>query len=285
MKDLKGKTAIVTGATRGIGQAIALKLATHGANLVILAKDSEENIEKTRELLTSLGSQALVLNVDLTNIQRVEEIVANAADQFGGVDVLVNNTSATCFENVVNLSPEQFDLMIATSVKAAFFLSKYCLPHLKRAPNPHIINISPPLNIDPHWFENYLGFSISKYSMSLCTLGMAETFRSDRIAVNSLWPKSTIATQTIEDHFSSGVYSASRRPSIMADAAYQLILRDSNQGTGQFYIDEDLLREEGVSDFSQYAVNPDLDKPLMQALFMPEDEHMVAVPPDSFLRS
>lgn len=281
MKDLEGKTVLVTGATRGIGQAIALKLGTHGANLVILSKDSDEMVQKTQGRFTSLGICVQILNSDVSDTCALRKSVEEIGNQFGRIDALINNTSATCFEGSMDLSPEQFDSMIATSVRATLFLTQFCVPYLQQAPNPHVINISPPLNMDPHWFKNYLGFSISKYAMSMCTLGMAETFKKDKIAINSLWPKSTIATQTIKDHFSDKVYSASRKPSIMGDAAYQLVLRDSSQWTGHFFIDEDLLRQEGIKDFSEYDLDP--KTPLMQSLFVPVDKHMVPVPQDQFL--
>ena len=281
MNDLKDKVFIVTGATRGIGQAIALKLATHGANLIILSKDSNEDIQKTKEHLISLGVKVLILNIDISDINAMKEAVAKSFDQFGRIDGLINNTSATCFRNALDLLPKQFDLMIATSVRAALFLTQFCVPYLKQASNPHVINISPPLNVDAHWFKNYLGFSISKYSMSMCTLGMAETLKKDKIAINSLWPKSTIATQTIKDHFSDKVYSASREPSIMGDAAYQLMLRDSTECTGHFFIDEDLLRQDGVNDFSHYAIDP--NTPLMQALFTKAEENMLPISEDLFI--
>ncbi|HPE85090.1 MAG TPA: SDR family oxidoreductase [Chlamydiales bacterium] len=280
MKDLKGKAFIVTGATRGIGQAIALKLATHGANLLILSKDSNEVVQKTHAQLASFGVKVLILNIDISNIHALKEAVVKSLDQFGRIDGLVNNTSATCFRNALDLLPEQFDLMIATSVRAALFLTQFCVPYLKQSSNPHVINISPPLNMDAHWFKNYLGFSISKYAMSMCTLGMAETFKKDKIAVNSLWPKSTIATQTIKDHFSEKVYLASREPSIMGDAAYQLMLRDSAECTGHFFIDEELLRQDGANDFSRYAIDP--NTPLMQALFTPAEVDMLPVSEDLF---
>jgi citronellol/citronellal dehydrogenase len=281
MIDLQGKTALVTGATRGIGEAIALKLAAHGINLIILSKDTDEMIKKTKEKIRSFGVDVWVLNIDISDASSLKRAVVEAAGHFENIDILVNNTSATCFEDAQHLLPKQFDVMMATSVRASLFLTQYCLPYLKRSSNPHVINISPPLNMDAHWFKNYLGFSISKYAMSMSTLGMAEAFKKDEIAINSLWPKSTIATQTIKDHFSSEVYLASRKPSIMADALYNLIQRDSKECTGQFFIDEELLRQEGVVDFSQYAVDP--KNPLMQALFTPVDKDLIPVSEELFL--
>jgi citronellol/citronellal dehydrogenase len=281
MGELKGKTIIVTGGSSGIGQAIALRYAAAGANIVIATKDSPANIKAVGDQIVAAGGQALVLNVDVSDDQAMKQAVAQAVDQFGGIDVLVNNTSATHFSDTLHTTPEKFDLVVATSVRAAFFMSQACFPHLKKALNPHIINISPPLNMDPNWFKDHLAFSLSKYAMSMCTLGMAVEFESAGIAVNSLWPETTIATQTIKDHFSPQVYAGSRWPSIMADAAYELVLRPAKECTGHFYTDEALLREVGIVDFSQYAV--DLKAPLMQALFVPADSRRTRVSQELFL--
>lgn len=281
MSKLKGKTIVITGGSRGIGQAIALRYASAGANIVILSKDSQANIKEIDDEIVRVGGQGLALNIDVSDHGAITLAVSEAVDRFGGIDVVVNNTSATCFTDTLHTLPDHFDLVVATSVRAAFFLSQACSPYLKKAPNPHIINISPPLNIDAQWFKDYLIFSLSKYAMSLCTLGMSAEFKQEGIAVNSLWPETTIATQTIKDHFSPEVYAASRWASIMADAAYELVLRDSRACSGQFFTDEALLRETGVVDFSHYAV--DLGVPLMQALFIPLDSYRVPVSLESFL--
>lgn len=181
----------------------------------------------------------------------------------------------------MNTSPEQFDLVIATSVRAGFFLGQACHPYLKEASNPHIINISPPFTLDPYWFKDHLAFSMGKYAMSMCTLGMAEQFKQDGIAVNSLWPKTTIATQTIKDHFLPKVHASSRWPSIMGDAAYELAMRDARRCTGCFFTDEDLLREKGLTDFSHYAVEPTSSP--MQAFFLPLEEQQNRVSQELFL--
>lgn len=267
MTTLKEMTIIITGASRGIGEAIALKFAKAGANIVVLTKDSPAAIQEVENQITLSGGQVLALNIDISNVHAIKDAVPQILDRFGAIDAVVNNTSATCFTTTAQTTPEQFDLVIGTSARAAFFLSQACLPYLKKAENPHIINISPPLTMDPHWFKDHLVFSLGKYAMSMCTLGMAEEFKDAGIAVNSLWPKTTIATQTIKDHFAPKVFAGSRWPSIMADAAYELILRPSRECTGQFFTDEDLLREAGVNDFSHYAV--DLNTPLIQALFIP----------------
>jgi citronellol/citronellal dehydrogenase len=281
MGELKGKTVIVTGGSSGIGQAIALRYAAAGANIVIATKDSAENIKVTSDQIVAAGGQALVLNVDVSDDQALKQAVAQAVEQFGGIDILVNNTSAAHLTDSLHTTPQKFDLVVATSVRAAFFMSQACFPYLKESKNPHIINISPPLNMDPDWFKDHLAFSLSKYAMSMCTLGMAVEFKQAGIAVNSLWPETTIATQTIKDHFSPQVYAGSRWPSIVADAAYELILRSAKECTGQFYTDEVLLRETGMVDFSQYAV--DLKAPPMQAFFVPADSRRIRVSQELFL--
>lgn len=281
MSTLEKKTVVITGGSRGIGQAIALRYAAAKANLIILTKDTPENIKQTSDKIIAAGGQALVLNMDISDQHAIKQAISEGVGRFGGINILVNNTSATCFTDTEHTLPEQFDRVVATSVRAAFFMSQACLPYLKKASNPHIINISPPLNIDPQHFKNHLAFSLSKYAMSFCTLGMSAEFGPEGIAVNSLWPETTIATPTIQDHFSPQVYAGSRWPTIMADAAYELTMRDSKKCSGQFFTDEALLKQAGINDFSQYAV--DLTTPLMQALFLPVDKNRVLVSQDLFL--
>ncbi len=281
MTIFKGKTIVVTGASRGIGHAIALRFAAAGANIIILTKDTPAHVEEVALEMRAVGGGALVLDVDVCDQRAIEQAIASGIQHFDGIDVLINNTSATCFTDALHTSPEQFDLIIGTSARAAFFLAQACVPYLKNAENPHIINISPPLHMDAHWLENHLAFSIGKYAMSMCTLGMAREFQKSGIAVNSLWPRSTIATQTIKDHFSPKVFAGSRWPSIMADAAFALALRRSCECTGQFFTDEALLKETGGVDFSHYAV--DSTVPLMQALFIPKEDTMTPVSQDLFL--
>lgn len=281
MTILKEKTVVITGASRGIGQAIALRYAELQANIVILTKDTKEQLQETTFQIQAVGGSSLVLDVDVGDQGAISQAIALSVERFGGIDILVNNTSATCFADALHTTPEQFDLIIGTSARAAFFLAQACVPYLKNAENPHIINISPPLDMDPHWFENHLAFSLGKYAMSMCTLGMARAFQNFGIAVNSLWPRSTIATQTIKDHFSPEVFAGSRWPSIMADAAFALVLRKSQECTGQFFTDEALLKRAGVVDFSHYAVDPNV--PLMQALFIPKEDTMTPVSQDLFL--
>ncbi len=281
MSGVVRKTVVITGGSRGIGQAIALRYATANANLLILTKDTPENIQQTADKIMAAGGQELVLNVDISDQKAMQQAITKGVGHFGGIDILVNNTSATCFTDTEHTLPQQFDLVVATSVRAAFFMSQACLPYLKKAKNPHIVNISPPLNIDPQHFKNHLAFSLSKYAMSFCTLGMAAEFASEGIAVNSLWPETTIATPTIQDHFSPQVYAGSRWPTIMGDAAYELTSRDAKKCSGHFFTDEELLKQVGITDFSHYAV--DLKAPLMQALFLPVDMKRVSVSQDLFL--
>jgi citronellol/citronellal dehydrogenase len=281
MISLKGKTIIITGGSQGIGLAIALRYAAAGANIAIFSKDASENIENAVNQLTAAGGEPMALHTDVSDVDALKYGVAQTLDRFQSIDILVNNTSATCLGDIFLTTPEQFDLVMATSVRAAFFLAQACHPHLKKSSNPHIINISAPLTLDAYWFKDHMAFSVGKYGMSLCTLGMAETFKPDGIAVNSLWPKSTIATQTIKNHFLQKVYNSSRWPSIMGDAAYELVLRSSKKCTGNFFTDEELLKQAGVTDFSKYAVEP--GTPLMQAFFLPPEQDQTRVAQELFL--
>jgi len=279
---MKSKTLLITGGGQGVGRAIAFRFAAAGANVVVASKDRPEQIQETLEGILSAGGKALCLDIDVRNTLEVKKLVEKTIDQFGSIDILVNNTSAPCFSDTLHTSPEQFDLILSTSVRAAFFLSQACFPYLKKSQNPHIINIAPPLNFEEPWLRDYLSFSLGKFGMSLCTLGMSTEFKKDQIAVNSLWPQTNIATQRLKDHLSPIVYAGSRWPSIMADAAYELSKRTFEEVTGQFFIDEDLLRESGVSDFSRYAVDP--AHPLVQTLFLPLKEGMIPISKELFFK-
>lgn len=272
MSSLTGKTIFITGGSRGIGQTIALRLAKAGANIVIAAKETDTQEitanNDTKEQVIKAGGKALAIALDVRDANAIKLAAEKASAHFGGIDVLINNVSAFCFTDTLNTSLEQFDLLFEVNSRATFLMSQACLPYLKRAKNPHIVNISPPLDMQARWFENHLAFTMSKYGMSMCTLGMAAEFKKAGVAVNSLWPLTTIATTTIEDHFVSEVYAGSRWPTIMADAAYELIKRNAGKCSGQFFIDEVILREAGYTDFSVYAVNP--NAPLVQDLFIPE---------------
>ncbi len=274
------RTVIITGAGQGIGQAIAFRFAADGSNIVIVSKDSPAQIQETIEGIQSAGGKALALEVDVRSNDELKKIVAEAVAHFGSIDILVNNTSAPCFNDALHTSPEQFDLVISTSMRAAFFLAQICFPYLKEAKKPHIINIAPPIGLEIQWLRDHLPFSLGKYGMSLCTLGMSAEFKNAGIAVNSLWPQTNIATQRLKDHLSSKVYAGSRWPSIMADAAYELARRTFQEATGRFFIDETLLREAGISDFSHYAVDP--IQPLVQTLFLPLKEGMIPISRELF---
>ncbi len=276
------KTVLITGGGQGIGQAIAFRFASKGFNVVIASKDSPSQIEETVDGVLAVGGQILACDVDVRNCVELQNMVVKVIAHFGGMDILVNNTSAPCFNDLFHTSPEQFDLMMGTSVRAAFFLSQACFPYLKGAKNPHIINIAPPLNLEEQWLKDYLLFSLGKYGMSLCTRGMAAQFYEAGVAVNALWPQTNIATQRLKDHLSAQVYAGSRLPTIMADAAYELSCRTVREATGRFFIDEVLLREAGMTDFSHYAIDP--THPLVQTLFLPLKEGMIPISRDLFRR-
>lgn len=274
------KTVLITGAGQGIGQAIAFRFAAEGFNIVIASKDNPIQVTETANGISKAGGQVLACDIDVRDYNELKNLVSKTIARFGGIDILINNTSAPCFNDTFHTSPDQFDLVISTSVRAAFFLSQICFPYLKEGMNPHIINIAPPLNLAEQWLKDYLPFSLAKYGMSLCTRGMAAEFYSASIAVNSLWPQTNIATQRLKDHLTPQVYSGSRWPSIMGDAAYALSQLTYREASGLFFIDETLLRETGVTDFSQYAVDP--NHPLVQTLFLPIKEGMIPISRELF---
>lgn len=274
------KTVLITGAGQGIGQAMAYRFAKEGCNLVIASKDHPSQMQETADGIVKAGGQALTCDVDARDYEELKKLVLQTVSRFGGIDILINNTSAPCFQDTFHTAPEDFDLALSTSVRAAFFLSQLCYPHLKESHNPHIINIAPPLNLEEQWLKDYLPFSLGKFGMSLCTRGMAADFKSAGIAVNSLWPQTNIATQRLKDHLRPEVYKGSRWPTILADAAYALSLRTAQETTGQFLIDEALLRETGCTDFSSYAVDP--NHPLVQTLFLPLQKGMIPLSRELF---
>lgn len=271
------KTLFITGGSQGIGFAIAHRFAKAGCQIVIASKDTPSNMQYASEQIVKAGGKALTIPLDVSNEIELKEAVEKAKEKFGGIDFLIHNTSATFLLNTMHTLPSQFDLMMSTSVRAAFFLTQACLPSLKASSNPHIIHISPPLNMQPHWFKDYLAFSICKYAMSMCTLGMAEEFKEYKISVNSLWPETTIGTPTVEKHLSKEVYLGSRKPEIMGDAAYELVKRKC---TGRFFTDEEILREAGMTDFSSYAI--DVKKPLWQSLYVSKGNPYSPIPRDLF---
>ncbi|MDO8988585.1 MAG: NAD(P)-dependent oxidoreductase [Sideroxyarcus sp.] len=262
MSDLRNKTVFITGSSRGIGREIALRCARDGANVVITGKTSEAHpklpgtIHTVAEEVVAAGGQALAIRLDVRDEQAIHDAVEQAAAHFGGIDVLVNNASAISLTPTLETPAKRLDLMWDVNMRATFLASQACIPHLKKAANPHILTLSPPLNLEAKWFAPHVAYAISKYGMSLCALGMAHEFAADGIAVNCLWPRTTIATSAIEFNFPPEILRASRKPAIVADAAHAILVRDSKTFSGFFFIDEEVLRAVGVKDFDQYAVNP-----------------------------
>ncbi|MCD6046881.1 MAG: short-chain dehydrogenase/reductase [Gammaproteobacteria bacterium] len=269
---LQNKTIFITGASRGIGREIALRCAKDGANIVIAAKSDTPHpklagtIYTVAEEIEKLGGKALALKLDVRDEDNIQDVVKAAVKHFGGIDILVNNASAISLTDTAQTSMRRFDLMMGVNTRGTFACSQACLPHLAQAENPHILTLSPPLNLNPKWFAPHLAYTMSKYGMSMCTLGMAEEFKPHGIAVNSLWPKTVIATAAIEFNFPPELMQAARKPAIMADAAYAILTSNSRDVTGNFFIDEEVLRQKGVEDFDQYAINP--GAPLFQDLFL-----------------
>lgn len=261
MSQLKDKVVFISGASRGIGREMALRFAADGANIVIAAKSAEPHptlegtIYTVAEEVENAGGRALPIVVDVRDEAMVSEAVNQAVTQFGGIDILVNNASAINTAPTLELPMKRFDLMFAVNVRATYLCSKLCIPHLKQSSNPHILNMSPPLSMRPKWFKKHLAYTMSKYGMSMCTLGLADEFKQDGIAVNSLWPKTLIATAAISVHFSKILYHASRKPAIVADAAYEIVTSNSKTVTGNFFIDEEILKLRGVTDFKKYAMH------------------------------
>ncbi len=262
MPALQGRTVFITGASRGIGRAIALRCAGDGANVVVTAKTDTPHprlpgtIHETAREVEAAGGCALAIQLDVRDDAAIAAAVQQAAAHFGGIDILVNNASAIQLTGTLDTPAKRFDLMFSVNVRGTFLCAQACAPFLAQGRNPHILNLSPPLNMKPQWFKSHVAYTMAKYGMSMCTLGMAEEFRAQGIAVNSLWPRTTIATAAIAVNFPEAVLKASRKPDIMAEAAYAIFRRDSRIATGHFHIDEAVLREEGVTDFAAYAVKP-----------------------------
>jgi citronellol/citronellal dehydrogenase len=262
MNSLNGKTIFITGATRGIGREIALRCARDGAKVVITGKTVEPHaklpgtIHSVAEEVVAAGGQVLALQLDVRDEQAIHAAVEQAAAHFGGIDVLVNNASAISLTPTLETSAKRLDLMWDVNMRATFLASQACIPHLQQAVNPHILSLSPPLNMGPDNFAPHVAYTISKYGMSMVTMGLAREFASACIACNCLWPRTTIATAAIEYNFPAEILRASRKPAIVADAAHAVLMRSSDTCSGNFFIDEEVLREEGVSDFDHYAVSP-----------------------------
>jgi citronellol/citronellal dehydrogenase len=271
VRSLRGKTLFITGASRGIGKAIGLRAARDGANVVVLGKTEDPDprlpgtIYTAAEEIVAAGGKALPIATDIRYIDQVQDAVQQAVDRFGGIDVLVNNASAIHLSGTLDTPMKRFDLMHQVNVRGTFLCSQACLPHLLSAANPHVLNIAPPLNFQAKWFAPHLAYSIAKYGMSLCVLGMAEEFRG-RVAVDALWPRTVIATSVVRNLAGDAFAGGARMPSIMADAAHAILTRPAADGGGNFYLDEDVLRAEGVTDFEKYAVDPSQD--LMEDFFL-----------------
>jgi citronellol/citronellal dehydrogenase len=271
MPNLKDKTVFITGASRGIGREIALRCARDGANIVVTGKTADPHpklkgtIFATAKEVVGLGGRALPLQLDIRDENSVAAAVKETVERFGGIDVLVNNASAINISNTLSTPAKRYDLMHQVNARGTFVCSQACIPHLMKSRNPHILTLSPPLNLNPKWFRDHVAYTMAKYGMSMCTLGMAAEFAPNGIAVNSLWPRTTIATAAVETFFPQAVAS-SRKPAIVADAAYVIITRDSRSTTGNFFIDEEVLRGHGVTEFEQYAVTP--GAPLSNDIFL-----------------
>ncbi len=260
---LQGKTLFITGASRGIGKAIAMRTAQDGANVVVAAKTIEPHprlpgtVPSAVADIQAAGGQAWPCGLDIRFEQQVQEGVARAVAHFGGIDILVNNAGAIFLAGTLETPMKRFDLMHAVNTRGTFLVSQSCLPFLLQANNPHILNIAPPLSLQSKWFAPHVAYSMAKFGMSLCVLGMADEFRRQGVAVNALWPRTAIATAAVQNLLGGDdAIRCCRKPAIMADAAHWILTQPSEQTTGQFFLDEDVLREQGVTDFTRYAVDP-----------------------------
>lgn len=262
---LRGKTLFISGASRGIGLAIAVRAAKDGANIAIAAKSDQPNpklpgtIHTAAEEIEAAGGKALPMQVDIRDENAVAEAVKKTAAHFGSVDILVNNASAISLTGTLDTPMKRFDLMFGVNVRGTYVCSQACLPYLKESAkagrNPHILNLSPPLSMKPRWFAPHVAYTMAKYGMSMCVLGMAEEFRADGIGVNALWPRTVIATAAL-NVIALADPKKGRKPDIMADAAHVILTRDPRSCTGNFFIDDEVLASAGVKDLDQYAVAP-----------------------------
>lgn len=257
------KTALITGATRGIGKAIALRLAKEGANIVIAAKSVEENaklggtIFSAAAEIEAAGGKALAVQCDIRFEDQVQQVVDKAVAAFGGIDILVNNASAISLTGTEQTEPKRFDLMHSINVRGTFFVTKACIPHLRKSTNPHILTLSPPLSMDPKWFHQHVAYTLTKFNMSMMTIGWAREFAKDRIAANSLWPRTTIDTAAVRNLLGGEMLAKmSRTTDILADAAYYILRQPSGECTGNLFIDEQVLAREGITDLEKYSVVP-----------------------------
>lgn len=273
---LKDKVIFMSGGSRGIGLAMAIKAAKDGAKIVVAAKTSEPHpklpgtIFTAAEEIIEAGGDALPVVCDIRNEDNVRDVINQAVEHFGGIDVCINNASAIQLTNVTDTAMKRYDLMHQINGRGTYMVSKYCLPHLMKADNPHILNLSPPLDMSPKWFSGTVAYTMAKYTMSMCVLGMAEEFKEFGIAVNALWPRTAIATAAVQNHLGGDeIMRLSRNADIMADAAYEILTKSSKEFTGKFCIDDLILHDAGIKDFTKYANVPFAE--LMPDFFVPDD--------------
>ena len=267
------KTAFISGASRGIGKAIALRLAQEGYNITVAAKTAEPHpklegtIYTAAEEIEKAGGKALPIVVDIRDDENVQEAVDKTVAAFGGIDILVNNASAISLTSIEKTEIKRYDLMNDINVRGTYMVSKACIPHLKNGTNPHILTLSPPLNLHPKWFGSHLAYTMSKYGMSMTVIGQAEELKKYGIASNALWPQTAIATAAVRNILGGEqLVQMSRTTKIVSDAAFLILNMDSTKVTGNFFIDEEVLKESGITDFKQYAVNP--ENKLMKDIFL-----------------
>ncbi len=259
----QNKTVFITGASRGIGKAIALRLAREGANIIVAAKSTEENpklggtIFSAAAEIEAAGGKALPVQCDIRDEAQIQQAVDKAVSQFGGIDILVNNASAISLTATEQTEPKRFDLMHDINVRGTFFVSKACIPYLKKSGNPHILTLSPPINMDMKWFANHIAYTISKYNMTMISLGLAAELKKYGIAANALWPRTTIATAAVQNLLGGeALIKMSRTPEIIADAAFYIFSKPASTCSGNAFIDEEVLAAEGITDLSGYSVVP-----------------------------
>lgn len=261
--EFKDRTIFITGGSRGIGKAIALRLASLGANIIIAAKTAEPHpklegtIFTASEEVEKAGGKAFPVQCDIRFEEQIVHALQSGADHFGGIDILINNASAISLANVAGTGAKAFDLMHDINVRGTFLVSKHCIPYLKKGKNPHILNLSPPINMDAKWVTAHVAYTMSKYNMTMIALGLSGELKKDRIAANCLWPKTTIDTAAVRNILGGTELAVkSRKPEIVADAAYFILQRPAHECTGYTFIDEEVLKAEGINDLEAYAVKP-----------------------------